>query len=68
MKSAAIIFKEYEVTCTPKFPTYGLRECIESISATSANDAIKQARKIARENGHTRQDGPIFYSAKRKTV
>jgi len=31
--------------------------------AKNAADAIKQARKMMRDNGHTRQDGPVDYRA-----
>lgn len=58
--------KEFEVTISSKFPAYGESESIETFYAKNANDAIKQARAMMHRNGHTRQDGPLNYSAKRK--
>lgn len=66
MTTAAL--KDYEVTITPKFPTYGNRESVETITAKTAADAIKQAREMVRRSGYTRQDGSLTYSAKRKTA
>lgn len=58
--------KEFEVTITSKFPAYGEQESVETFYAKNANEAIKQARAMMRRNGHTRQDGPVSYQAKRK--
>ncbi len=33
------------------------------VTATSKKDAVKQARKRITDCGHTRQDGPISYTA-----
>jgi hypothetical protein len=60
--------KTYIVRIVSKYPSYNEPvdgsdwECI----ARDANDAIKQARKMMHDGGHTRQDGTIFYKARIK--
>lgn len=36
----------------------------EEIYAKNSADAIKKARKMMSDGGHTRQDGPVKYSAR----
>ena len=38
-------------------------ESEETFYAKNAADAIKQARKLMRDNGHTKHDGPVEYRA-----
>ena len=57
--------KTYVVRIVSKYPSYNEPaegsdwECV----ARNVNDAIKQARKMMSDGGHTRQDGTIFYKA-----
>ncbi len=55
--------KKFEVTARLKFPScYHTGYDFEIYAKTKAL-AIKQARKSAAYEGHTRQDGPLIYSA-----
>ena len=53
--------KIYKVQVTAKFPAYGETPGVVEVLARDSKDAIKQARKEVRENGHTSQDGPLSY-------
>jgi hypothetical protein len=55
--------KTYRVTAALKFPGCYHTGYEFTIHAKSKVDAIKQARKEARLEGHTRQDGPLVYTA-----
>lgn len=57
--------KTYIVTITTTGYTYNAPEEIE-FDARDANHAMKQARKMMYDNGHTRHDGPLKCSARVK--
>jgi hypothetical protein len=58
--------KTYEVIATLLRPSAlgGNVSCYE-FYAHHAADAIKQARRAMSNDGHTRQDGPVEYRARR---
>ena len=55
--------KNYIVTIKTTGYTYNHDTEVE-FYAKNAADAIKQARNDMHRNGHTRQDGPVKYSAR----
>lgn len=55
----------YEVTITSKFPAYGETPGVEVIYAKDRKEAIKKARQLVSRSGHTSQDGPVVYRAKK---
>lgn len=55
--------KNYIVTIKTTGYTYN-NSCEEEFFAKNAADAIKQARKMMWDNGHTKHDGPVKYSAR----
>ena len=55
--------KTYEVTVTAKYPATGERPGVLVIDARNAVEAVKKARNEMASNGHTRQDGPLKYTA-----
>lgn len=55
--------KTYAVTITTTGYTHNVPS-VETFYAKNAADAIKQARKMMWENGHTKQDGPVHYKAR----
>lgn len=57
------MFKTYKVEAKLKNPGYYNRGYDMTICAKSKAEAIKQARKQVQDMGHTRQDGPLTYTA-----
>lgn len=57
------MFKTYQVEARLKFPSCFHNGYDFTISAKNKADAIKKARKEAFYSGHTRQDGPLTYTA-----
>lgn len=55
--------KTYIVTIRTTGYTYN-NASEEQFFAKNAADAIKQARKMMADNGHTRHDGPVKYEAR----
>jgi hypothetical protein len=55
--------KKYEVTARLKFPSCYHTGYDFEIYAKNKAEAIKSARKQAFNEGHTKQDGPLSYSA-----
>ena len=57
--------KNYIVTITSSgYSSYYSSSSEETFYAKNADDAKKQARALMRNNGHTRQDGPVSYAAR----
>lgn len=58
------MFKTYEVAARLKFPSCFHNGYDFTVSAKNKTDAIKQARRMVHDEGHSgRVDGPISYSA-----
>jgi len=55
--------KEYLVRVTAKFPAVGERPGEFLVRATTSAEAVRMARRLMSDAGHTRQDGPVFYRA-----
>jgi hypothetical protein len=55
--------KTYEVTAALKFPSCYHSGYSFTIHAPNKAAAIKSARRDAAREGHTRQDGPLIYTA-----
>lgn len=57
------MFKTYEVKARLKFPSCFHTGYDFTVHAKNKADAIKQARKEASREGHSRHDGPLSYTA-----
>lgn len=57
------MFKNYQIEAKLKFPSSYHSGYNFTVSAKTKADAIKTARKEIAYHGHTRQDGPISYTA-----
>lgn len=57
------MFKTFEVAARLKFASCYHSGYDFTIHARTKADAIKQARKQAAYEGHTKHDGPLSYSA-----
>lgn len=55
--------KTYTVTASLKYPGYYNRGYKFEIVAKNKAEAIKWARRKVWDAGHTRQDGPLSYTA-----
>jgi len=57
------MFKTFEVKARLKFPSCYHSGYDFTIHAKTKAEAIKKARKDAAYEGHTKQDGPLVYTA-----
>lgn len=57
------MFKTYEVQARLVHPGCFHTGYDFTVTARNKAEAIKQARKLAAHEGHTRQDGPLRYTA-----
>lgn len=57
------MFKNFEVQAKLKFPSCYHTGYTSIVYAKTKADAIKRARKEVANAGHTRQDGPLIYTA-----
>jgi len=57
------MFKTYRVEARLKFPSCYHSGYDFTVAAKTKADAIKSARKEAHYSGHTKQDGPLVYTA-----
>jgi hypothetical protein len=57
------MFKTYQIEAALKFASAYNSGYKFTVCAKTKSDAIKTARKEVRYMGHTRQDGPLSFSA-----